>query len=376
MSLKRSLSKKFKNTFEKTKRIVSPSIDSKKNSTSDSNSIDSLTSSSNSNPNFGLGINVSLNDLMNNSDHSSLPINSNHTPTNSLSSIPKSCSNHDIKLMDQNNQQPALLYSATLKRRSYSIRRKSKQHLDSIDTSITASQNNDIKYDLNNNGGNDSNSSNTNNNNTSTDNTNNNQKTENNYIDDDGYSDRSDVNSIQNSHNSPSKVILLPIDPIDKSIPPCTTEQLTPIIPISFDSFTPDSKLLTPITPSITYDIINNNGNTLNKQLPPLIISNISASTSFTLNSVNTPLTLNSSPMYFSSSDNQLNSTVNDIEVIQNSVNPIFTKANQIDHLDKDLDIKQNDKLADQMALNILHNITEENVDELSKFKEEISMKF
>lgn len=61
-------------------------------------------------------------------------------------------------------------------------------------------------------------------------------------------------------------------------------------------------------------------------------------------------------------------------EIIQDDVDSIFTKSNQIDHLDKDLDTRKNDLLADQMALNILQNIDEEDVDELSKLKEEISM--
>lgn len=56
-------------------------------------------------------------------------------------------------------------------------------------------------------------------------------------------------------------------------------------------------------------------------------------------------------------------------------MDPIFIKAHQIDHLDKSLDVEQNDLLAEQMALNILHNISEEAVDELSKLKEEISLK-
>jgi hypothetical protein len=40
------------------------------------------------------------------------------------------------------------------------------------------------------------------------------------------------------------------------------------------------------------------------------------------------------------------------------------------------LDVRQNDLLADQMALNILQNINEESVDEISKLKEEIRMAF
>ncbi|GMF03433.1 unnamed protein product [Ambrosiozyma monospora] len=52
----------------------------------------------------------------------------------------------------------------------------------------------------------------------------------------------------------------------------------------------------------------------------------------------------------------------------------VFTRANQIDHFDKNTDLVENDKLADQMALNILDHISEEHtVDELAKFKEEIS---
>lgn len=55
-------------------------------------------------------------------------------------------------------------------------------------------------------------------------------------------------------------------------------------------------------------------------------------------------------------------------------MDPVFVQANQIDHLDKSLDVQQNDLLAEQMAINILEKIDAGVVDELDKLKEEIGL--
>ncbi|KAG0685914.1 hypothetical protein C6P40_004722 [Pichia californica] len=188
-------------------------------------------------------------------------------------------------------------------------------------------------------------------------------------------------NYSQISFNKNDEILLLPTDPVDKSIPPCTTEQLTPILPVDLEN----SKM------NSSYFNIDIKSNIDSLEKPPIPVSNLSSTTTNTVNSSSTEnsnttrrtsISLNSSPIRISFSNIQKNypssstSDYNLHEIIQHDVNNIFTKSNQIDHLDKDLDIKKNDQLADQMALNILQNITEENVDELSKLKEEISMKF
>lgn len=405
MTLKRSLSKKFKNTIEKTKRIVSPSSGSKGYEyDSDSQSSLSLSSfpyshsnidqlqpslmapysinnnhnnnnNNNENEHFqGLGI-FNINNVTTNTDHNQLQ----HTPNHSLSSIQKSVSHiisvttkhtnnnssntinnsngsnisynnedHDLK----SSSQPVLLYTG--KSKASSIRRnKSLQQLhqlDHIDTSIASSpipintpsaslsiySTKESFYDV---------------------------------ADEDDNEDGDEKNNEGDFEKD--TILLLPIDPVDKSMPPFTSEQLTPIVPQ------------------------NTNTERSTDRVPLLMSSNLSSTTSTTLsssyeNSTARSTLLNASSLYgspinpsFSNTSNNKNSThysypesYNLHQMIQHDVNSIFTKFNQIDHFDKDMDIRKNDRLADQMALNILQNISEENVDELSKLKEEISMKF
>lgn len=130
---------------------------------------------------------------------------------------------------------------------------------------------------------------------------------------------------------------------------------------------------------------------------PTLSLQNPSLTTSSTLSqspSASSPIgvskslipLLNSTPIISTSTANTTVSLVpttttittanpqsDGIETMQANMDPLFIKTNQIDHLDKSLDVEQNDILAEQMALNILQNISEEAVDELSKLQEEIS---
>lgn len=448
MTLKRSFSKKLKNTITRTKQIVSPTIGSKRpqsflfnnnnnnnNSNNSNGNIDdelyddddysqssysnSIQNNSLTEPSFhGLGIfkdsneklnlnqNITMNNNINNSNNngaSNVDTN-NHTPTNSISSIQKSVShiisikkisNLNDQSLNEQDDQPTLLYSG--KRKSNSIRRnksiQQKHPLDFIDTSNnlnislnliptpnSLNSNSDVfNYDQSDNliKNNDNLNSNEN-----KKNHNNDIETNKNIIinDTDDY-DSSSLNSFKKD----DEVILLPIDPVDKSIPPCTTEQLTPILPINLDS----SNNINNGYFNLDYNNnINDKSNPINIdyiEKPPLIVSNLSSNTTTTINTSSTEntkrtsISINGSPIRISFSNIQKNYTTTDYnlhEIIQHDANSIFTKSNQIDHLDKALDIKKNDQLADQMALNILQNITEENVDELSKLKEEISMKF
>lgn len=392
MTLKRSISKRVKNTFAKTKRLVSPSVGPSRSPSGTFNDTDSFSScgsnlswdpsgtpagdavTNNANTHGGASISSSTNtesfqglgifkDVSAAASASSG--SQNHTQANSISSIQKSVS-HIISATKSNlntsnsgngtsgandyaspgndtNHHPTLLYTG--RRKSNSIRRnKSIQQihpLDYIDTNInqTTLNSNPISFSA----------------------------PKDYFHEAANYNEPSQASYHKNDEE---EVILLPVDPVDKSKPPCTTEQLTPILPLSLDS-----------------SYINGNGNSyfdINpNDKPPLIVSNLSSSTSTTLNSSflepttrGTPTSSTTSPIRITLSASNFKPEEVPLELFQPDVNPIFAKSYQIDHLDKELDLKKKDRLADQMALNILQHISEENVDELSKLKEEISMKF
>ncbi|QPG73601.1 hypothetical protein FOA43_000913 [Brettanomyces nanus] len=216
-------------------------------------------------------------------------------------------------------------------------------------------------------------------------------------------------------------LVLLPIDPVDKSIPPCSSEELTPIIPLTLEelqeslSMDLTSPLLTRGEFFTTVDTLpHNNQRSPISRKRPLIISTLSTtSTTATLatatsvnadgfdlfsddttcsggysvssNGVHTPSSISNVNITNNSiNNNHSPGTTNSIglysilkeEEYKDHVDPLFFKANQIDHFDRHLDRKNNDKLADQMALNILHNIAEEEADELTKLREEIPVHF
>lgn len=298
MTLKRSISQRFKNTVEKTKRIVS------------SPTVRSFSST-----------------------HSPSPTQFSNTDDVSIHSAPIIRNSPLLINSESVDNTPTLLYSSKL--RPSSIRRHSsqqKQLLDFIDTSLppatattisstptqlptpiktptihdTSIATAETTFDSS---ISDNFSSNVNNNNNNTNNNTNNTNI-----------------LLPNDHP-----LLLPTDPIDKSIPPFTPDQLTPILLSS----------------------------SLDNSFDKPSISHINSSTSCTATESSTNTT------DFSSSP---------ILIVQAHANPLFTKAHQIDHLDKNLDIRKNDQLADQMALNILHDISEENIDELSKLRDEINL--
>ncbi|ODV87191.1 hypothetical protein CANARDRAFT_21158 [[Candida] arabinofermentans NRRL YB-2248] len=238
-----------------------------------------------------------------------------------------------------------------------------------------------------------------------------------------------------------NEMVLLPTNPADENIPPCTTEELTPIIPITFSDLQQTmimnnsgsndigaipsaSVAVSPITSSTPTPI-----STLKKA--PVLISIDSTATSNTTASntlfstisarspsletntfedvivktmsnnslLNSPIeSIKHGPLSHigasttpASQKSQSSSHLLQLQQLQQlqqlpvleqdkavpTSNNIFAKAHQIDHLDKKLDIEENDKLADQMALNILDKINEEQqIDELTRFKQEISSSF
>lgn len=196
------------------------------------------------------------------------------------------------------------------------------------------------------------------------------------------------------SSMSDHQPILLPTDPIDKSIPPFTTEQLTPIIPQDLEKLNKGDrfeKLSNSLDNSYEKPFISNLNSSSSYSINHP--SSIMDESSFTTSTSNSPTRLglifkNDQFLAMGNSNNATtnNSTTNNstqidpfgstTEVVQANANPIYVQAHQIDHLDKHLDTKKNDILADQMALNILHDISEENIDELSKLKEEIKLIF
>lgn len=192
----------------------------------------------------------------------------------------------------------------------------------------------------------------------------------------------------------PNEVILLPIDPEDKVAPPCTPDQLTPIIPMTMEQL--KNKLPVSLSsPVMTSEELFSNhsnataedGTAQQQKKRPLIISSLS-STSNTATFVSSSSSVLGSSLQQSSSSNSLRGSVGgsshgaglyatlDDEQYKDHIDPLFLKTNQIDHFDKFLDRKKNDKLADQMGWNILHNISEEDVDELSMLDKGVSDKF
>ena len=173
-----------------------------------------------------------------------------------------------------------------------------------------------------------------------------------------------------------TEVFLLPKSPVDSSIPPCTEEELTPIVPTQRD----DSG--NAIGSFNYFDLPVKSSNTSSGTPNTTMVSGSIPNLGFNSRCLSTTTT--STPLSFpvqmqDSTSISLGSISNPIthpEVVQIDVHPIFTRSNQIDHLNKSLDVRQNDLLADQMALNILQNINEESVDEISKLKEEIRMAF
>lgn len=295
MTLKRSISQRFKNTLEKTKRIVSPSASSMSTAAT-SGSI--MTSSSSSN----------IDNISTNSANSA----TSYTP--SILNIKQSSISTIINHSDDsnNNKSPTLLYSSKI--RSNSIRRQSSQpkySLDIIDTSMAST----IPIQIPN---------------TSMD---------------------SDIEIINPNINTDSilsdhQTVLLPTDPIDKSIPPFASDRVSTSIDRSYEK------------PSFQH---LNSG------------SSYSVTHSTSLDESSTTTSTSTSPVKLFKHDFFTQSTNHDV-LVQNKVNPIFTKSNQIDHLDKHLDVGKNDLLADQMALNILHDISEEGGDELARFRAEIRL--
>ncbi|GMM28219.1 hypothetical protein DAMA08_009350 [Martiniozyma asiatica (nom. inval.)] len=219
--------------------------------------------------------------------------------------------------------------------------------------------------------------------------------------DEESFKSFDDLNTSHTHVNE--EVILLPMDPIDKSLPPCTTEQLTPIIPMNFE-------LLQNKLDSSPRSILANESN-LSNDKKPLILHSISTNTNSTMmslaesgHSITTPGSIGNFNIFDSTSGFSTSYTKDSISgniesspvkvesnpepqaqiitqnisndnnpIFNSEVNPIFIKANQIDHL-QSLDVEKTDRLADKMALNILQNISEENVDELSKLKDEIAI--
>lgn len=191
--------------------------------------------------------------------------------------------------------------------------------------------------------------------------------------------------------------LLLPT--VDKSVPPCTTEELTPIIPMTFEELRRSLPHDKPVDDTC-YINHSTPGSPISTRKRPLIISTLSTSSAaVTLSSDGTPGNVtygsdhyfedvNSSPNSsvpsphfnmgcFQSTNTNSNNNNNLYSALERQdfkdhIDPVFLKANQIDHYDNALDCKTNDKLADQMALNILQNIEEE-CDELAKFREEIA---
>ncbi|KAG7869230.1 hypothetical protein KL918_000775 [Ogataea parapolymorpha] len=177
-------------------------------------------------------------------------------------------------------------------------------------------------------------------------------------------SDQSSPSRIQppsdSQRSSVSKeVVLLPYDPEDQNSLPCSTEQLTPIMPRSSSELLLFPLQSSPIKTSGQRPVNQNMGS---------------------FNSTNTPTVSMLSPTIdlFDSAISKTETNYS-LPITEPPPSPhinndksIFAKANQIDHFDKTLDMTENDKLAEQMALNILDKISEEQVDELALLKDEV----
>ncbi len=192
----------------------------------------------------------------------------------------------------------------------------------------------------------------------------------------------------------PNEVILLPIDPEDKVAPPCTPDQLTPIIPMTVEQLNNKfptnvgSPVMTSDELFVSHDNIStaDDGTVQQQRKRPLIISSLSSTSNTATFVSGSSSVLGNSLSQSTSSDSVkecetansragLYATLDD-EQYKDHIDPLFLKANQIDHFDKFLDKKKNDKLADQMGWNILHNISEGNVDELSMLNKDVPDKF
>ncbi|CAI8507581.1 unnamed protein product [Pichia kudriavzevii] len=376
MTLKRSLSQKFKSTLEKTKRIVSSSslssFDNHSPSVSDSFSFNStdfstpLTSTSttfNDATDFGgLGIqynkdSISLNRKSSNLDpptllysrkkrsgtmsrsipnrKQSIDLIDTSTPTNITSSIPTPVSQDDLLSLSC--------------RSNYSFTQNDENFENDTGGLIILpsgpNDDDDIDDDDNNNNHNNNNNNHNNNNNNHNNNNNNHNNNNNNH-----NNNNNNHNNNNNNHNNNISGKLNNTNSNDNN--KTTIEGSHDILLSAFLSHSAE---------------LEKNSSYLDSQSqdrPSILIpSNYSSTTtSYTLNS-------------FAENSAKCNmDLLESHEIIQDDVDSIFTKSNQIDHLDKDLDTRKNDLLADQMALNILQNIDEEDVDELSKLKEEISM--
>ena len=349
-------------------------------------------------------LNINLNSIpspilhSNSNSNSSSNININSSTGTSVSNS-NSNINMNSELIDNT---PTLLYTG--KRRSNSIRRSIRQHsLDYMDTNSTYITPHTSHMHLN------------------EDNVSNHDKisiindniqfhdTENHSI---TYSNNNDVSNESNTiakSNIPenneieNEIILLPKNPIDTSIPPFTEDQLTPIIPDSNNSSlnnnyfeiiersksksfqsqrqhsqSSNTNLSSIITNSAILNDLNNNNNNNNidtSNTGVTVESSIRTPISFNQSSISSASASTSPNKYYKVIDADypsLPSNDKNTNILQDTVSSIFTKSNQIDHLDKSLDVRQNDLLADQMALNILQHIDEENIDELSKLKDEI----
>lgn len=389
MTLKRSLSQKLKRTITKTKRIVSPSIGSKRSSSTTPSTNELFTSPSESSlptPNSnsftdliplksagrhkkrdsrGLeaweveqldhdtptlnGLGISQLDSSNSIASLQNSISSIQNSANHLLSLAKPKSVVGTSINHSLDSSPTLLYTG--RKRSGSIRRNTslkKHSLEFIDTSNIITMGNSIPTPVS-------------------------LKGESLYIDDYEMkpaekTPNNDSAPTSNQIEHPNDIILLPTNPTDQSLPPCTTEELTPIIPTEQDR--------NALINSNYFDFKNleRPSNMLNSNWSSSTTNSCTINSSYENSIRYTSTTPSSSPLKHTNSIKSDNILFHEI-VQSDCVNPIFTKSNQIDHLDKDLDIKKNDLLADQMALNILRNISEENVDELSKLREEISRK-
>ncbi|KAG7800845.1 hypothetical protein KL929_000384 [Ogataea haglerorum] len=169
------------------------------------------------------------------------------------------------------------------------------------------------------------------------------------------------IQTVSDPQRSPvsKDVVLLPYDPEDQNSLPCSTEQLTPIMPRSSSELLLFPLQSSPLKPSGQRPA-DQNMETLN-----------SANTA-TVSMLSPTIDLFDSAISKTESNCSLPITEPSPSPHINNDKSIFAKANQIDHFDKTLDMTENDKLAEQMALNILDKISEEQVDELALLKDEV----
>ncbi|KAG7859624.1 hypothetical protein KL939_002524 [Ogataea angusta] len=154
-------------------------------------------------------------------------------------------------------------------------------------------------------------------------------------------------------------VVLLPYDPEDQNSLPCSTEQLTPIMPRSSSELLLFPLQSSPVRHSCQRSVNQNMGSFNSANTPTVSI-------------LSPTIDLFDSAISKTESNCSLPLTEPPPSPHINNDKSIFAKANQIDHFDKTLDMTENDKLAEQMALNILDKISEEQVDELALLKDEV----